>query len=201
MKWFLFLFLNLSAFSQSDPCYYFEQEAKVKLTTISNKIAGFEAPYYLSKKELFSIVSPEYITYSIPMNDLEVLLVKSNIVLNNDKFDLSFGPFQMKISFILKTLSQTPINIINDSILIDIKNNPTKIASSQIDYLNQLEIQWKLLRLFEYSNKKSYEKCSLKGLYTLYNRGHIDKKATIFKKINCRNSTYEDWCAAFIHFL
>jgi hypothetical protein len=135
------------------------------------------------------------------MNDLEVLLVKSNIVLNNDKFDLSFGPFQMKISFILKTLSQTPINIINDSILIDIKNNPTKIASSQIDYLNQLEIQWKLLRLFEYSNKKSYEKCSLKGLYTLYNRGHIDKKATIFKKINCRNSTYEDWCAAFIHFL
>ncbi len=201
MKWFLFFFFNLSAFSQTDPCYFFEQEAKEKLTIISNQIAEFESPFYLSKKELLSIVCPEYVTYSIQMNDLEALLVKSNLALNNEKFDLSFGPFQMKISFILKTLTQAPINIINDAILLDIKNKPTSVTSSQIDYLNQTKIQWKLLRLFEYNNKQVYIDFSLKGLYSVYNRGGINKKSTIFKKIKYENKSYEDWCSEFLLYL
>jgi hypothetical protein len=197
MKWFFILIVNISAFSQSDPCYYFEQQSKEKLTGISNKIVAFENPFYLSKKELFSIVSPEYITYSIQMNDLEVILVKSNLVLNNNKFDLSFGPFQMKISFILKTLNQAPMNIINDPILVKLKKNYTKMTFAQIDYLNKIETQWKILRLFEYCNKEIYTKKSLNGLYSIYNRGDIKKKLTIFEKIKCRNKTYEEWCADF----
>lgn len=201
MKWIFIFILNISAFSQSDPCFYFQQQTKEKLTVISSKIEALDKPFYLSKKELLSIVVPEYIMYSISMNDLEVILVKSNLVFNNNNFDLSFGPFQMKISFIINTLSQAPLSIINDPILLKIKNDTKAITSTQIDYLNKIETQWKVLCLFEYCNKKIYEKYSLNGLYTVYNRGDINKKATIFKKIKCKNSTYEEWCAEFLHLL
>lgn len=200
MKWVLIFILNISAFSQSDPCFYFQQQSKEKLTVISSKIEVLENPFYLSKKELLSIIVPEYIMYSISMNDLEVILVKSNLVFNNKNFDLSFGPFQMKISFILNVLNQVPISVIKDPILLKIKNN-NSVNSSQIDYLNSLEVQWKLLRLFEYCNKKAYKKYSLNGLYTIYNRGNINKKITIFKKIRCKNSSYEHWCEEFLKLL
>jgi hypothetical protein len=200
MKWFFIFILNISAFSQSDPCFYFKQQSKEKWIEISSKIETFQNPSYLSKKELLSIVGPEYIMYSSSMNDLEVILVKSNLVLKNNNFDLSFGPFQMKISFILNVLNQVPINTIKDPILFKIKNN-NSVTSSEIDYLNSLETQWKLLCLFEYCNKKTYEKYSLNGLYTIYNRGEINKKTTIFKKIKCKNATYEEWCGEFLRLL
>ena len=200
MKWFFIFFINISSFSQSNPCYYFEQQSKEKWVAISNKIQTFDNPFYLTKKELLSIVAPEYFTYSISMNELEVILVKSNLVINDSKLDVSFGPFQMKISFILNTLSRAPLNIINDPILLNIKSNCKTLTSSQIDYLNKMETQWKVLCLFEYCNKKIYEKYSLIGLYTVYNRGDINKKQTIFNKINCKNSTYEDWCTEILRF-
>ena len=200
MKLVFIFIINISAFSQSDPCFYFMQQSKEKLTVISSKIEVLENPFYLSKKELLSIIVPEYIMYSISMNDLEVILVKSNLVFNNKNFDLSFGPFQMKISFILNVLNQVPISVISDPILLNIKNN-NSVTSSQIDYLNSLEVQWKLLRLFEYCNKKAFKKYSLNGLYTIYNRGDINKKITIFKKIRCKNSSCEHWCEDFLKLL
>ena len=75
-------------------------------TEMNEKMIDFEKPYYLSKKELFSIVSPEYITFSEAKNNLEVIIVKSNLFLNNRKIDLSFGPFQMKISFIKNLIKE-----------------------------------------------------------------------------------------------
>lgn len=200
MKWFFIFIFNTSVFTQTDSCFYFKQQTKEKLELVSTKLKKFNNPFYLSKKELFSIVSPEYIIYSRSINDLEVILVKSNLVLNNNKFDLSFGPFQMKISFLKKILNQAPLNLLNDPILLNIKKN-NSVTFSQIDYLNKLETQWKVLCLFEYCNKKNYKKFSLNGLYTIYNRGDINKKTTIFKKIKCKNYTYEEWCNEFLSLL
>jgi hypothetical protein len=198
MKWLALFIFNIRAFSQNDPCFYFNQKSEAKWTEITKKIETFESPFYLSKKELLSIVSPEYISYSSSTNALEVIIVKSNLVINNNKLDLSFGPFQMKVSFILSTLRKAPYSIINDNILkkIKIKKN---INENEIDYINKIETQWKILRIFEYNNKKNYKKHSLKGLYTIYNRGDINKIKSIFTKINCSKKTYEEWCFQFLN--
>lgn len=200
MKWFLFFFITISALSQSEPCANFMQKNKDKCVSISRDIELFESPFYLSKKELFSIVSPEFITYSISMNGMELILVKSNLFLNSVKLDLSFGPFQMKTSFILKTLKFTPKNIIHDPVLERIKKNKSMVPSD-IDHLNKIEIQWKILRFFEFNNYKIYKQFSLEGLYSMYNRGGALKNKTIFSKIKCKDLAYEDWCAEFLKLL
>ena len=190
----VFFFITITVFSQNFPCKHFKEESIEKINSFSKKMIDFEKPYYLSKKELFSIVSPEYITFSEAKNNLEVIIVKSNLFLNNRKIDLSFGPFQMKISFIKNLIKETPANILNDSILEKLKKTKLDITSIDVDYLNKIETQWKLLRAFEYNNKNIYKKYSIKGIYTLYNRGGVSKKATVFDKIICTNKSYEEWC-------
>lgn len=187
-------FITLSVLSQKFPCNNFKQESIDKINYLSKKMIDFENPYYLSKKELFSIVSPEYITFSETKNNIELIIVKSNLVFNNRKIDLSFGPFQMKMSFIKKLIKETPAHILHDSILEKLKKKKFDITIGDIDYLNKIETQWKLLRAFEYNNKYIYKKYSIKGIYTLYNRGGASKKATIFNKIICSNKSYEEWC-------
>lgn len=200
MKWLALFIFNISAFSQNDPCFYFNQKSEAKWAEISKKIETFESPFYLSKKELLSIVSPEYISYSSSMNELEVIIVKSNLVLNNNKLDLSFGPFQMKLSFILKTLKKAKNTVVNDDKLNKIKTN-NFLKASDVDYLNKIEVQWKILRIFEFNNLKILKKHTILGLYTIYNRGAINKRKTNFSKINCVKKTYEEWCSEFLNYL
>jgi hypothetical protein len=200
MKWLLLVIINISVFAQSEPCNIINEINKDKWISISSKIESFEAPFYLTRKELLSIVSPEYISYSNLMNELELILVKSNLLINSNNIDLSFGPFQMKTSFILNTLKSVPNNKIEDQVLKRIKNNRVLVASD-IDYLNKIENQWKILRFFEFNNYKIYEKFSLEGLYTMYNRGGALKNKTIFSKIKCKDLAYEDWCAEFLKLL
>jgi hypothetical protein len=198
MKWLLIFIFTANTFFQNDPCKDFKQHSKDILKVVNNKMIGFANPYYLSKKELFSIVYPEFITFNAAKNNLEIILIKSNLYLDNNKFDLSFGPFQMKISFILKTLNHAPKKIIKDPILVKLKNNNNELTSTQIDYLNRIETQWEILRVFEYCNLNNYKKHTLNGLYTLYNRGDINKKTTVFDKIKCKDMTYEEWCNEFL---
>lgn len=200
MKWLILLILFYSAYSQNNPCIDFSFESQKKLTDFFANNPHFEKPFYLSKNELFSIVAPEYLTYSTQKNELEVVIVKSNLFVDNKALDLSFGPFQMKLSFILETINNTPQKIINHPILLKLKKEK-KFTSLVIDYLNKIETQWEILRFFEYCNKKNYAIYSLNGLYSIYNRGTINKKKNPFHKIECSNKSYEDWCKEFLNLL
>jgi hypothetical protein len=200
MKWLIFIFFSICSSAQNIPCSELILQSKQGLVQYFNKIIYLEEPHYLTKRELFSVVSPECSTFSKTKNNLEVLVIKSNLYLNIDKMDLSFGPFQMKVSFILKTLRKAPNTIIDDDKLFKIKIN-NFLNVSDVDYLNKIEVQWKILRIFEFNNLKIYNKYSLEGLYTIYNRGAINRRKTNYSKIDCVGKTYEDWCSQFLNFL
>ena len=197
MKLLFIIIINIGVYSQNNTCKDFLIESKNKLAKFQNNTSDFDNPFYLSKKELFSIVSPEYLTFSSQKNDIEIALVKSNLFMKSNKMDLSFGPFQMKLSFILETINKTPIKIIKDPILIELKVNK-EVTCDLIEYLNKVQTQWNILRLFEYCNKKIYSQYSIRGLYTIYNRGNIKKNKTVFNKILCQKKSYEDWCEEFL---
>jgi hypothetical protein len=200
-KYFLtlsfFLFISSNLYSQTNNCIEFYESSEAKVNAILLQIRDFESPNYLSKKELFSIVVPEFVSYSESRNKFEVLLVKSSLYFNSNSNDYSFGPFQMKLSFIKSILKNTPNFVINDTRLVKIKFDKFKLNNSDIDYLNEIRTQWKLLVLFEYLNANVHKNYSIVSLYTLYNRGGIFKKRTIFKKISCKNQSYEEWCSEF----
>jgi hypothetical protein len=200
MKWLIFIFFSICSSAQNIPCSELILQSKQGLVQYFNKIIYLEEPHYLTKRELFSVVSPECSTFSKTKNNLEVLVIKSNLYLNIDKMDLSFGPFQMKVSFILKTLNKAPKTSINDDKLLKIKTN-NFLSSSDVDYLNKIEVQWKILRIFELNNIKIYKKHTLQGLYTVYNKGTISKRKIYFSKIDCIKKTYEEWCSEFLNFL
>ena len=200
MKWLIVIFFSFCTSAQNKPCNELLLQSKQVLVKYFNKITNLAEPHYLTKKELFSVVSPECSTFSIPKNNLEVILIKSNLFLNSEKMDLSFGPFQMKVSFILKTLNKAPKTSINDDKLLKIKTN-NFLSSSDVDYLNKIEVQWKILRIFELNNIKIYKKHTLQGLYTVYNKGTISKRKIYFSKIDCIKKTYEEWCSEFLNFL
>lgn len=192
-----YILITLNLYSQTDDCSDFNKSSLSKINAVLHDIAEFESPNYLSKKELFSIVVPEFVTYSTSRNKFEVLLVKSSLLIYSNGSDYSFGPFQMKLSFIKSILKNTPNFVINDVRLITIKKNRFKFTNSDIDYLNEIHTQWKLLVAFEYLNKDKYNKYFLQSLYTIYNRGALRKKKTIFNKISCKNQPYEEWCSEF----
>lgn len=192
MKWTLLFFLLLTRF-QNNTCEDFENEMQPKITTITKKIIELQKPHFLNKKELLSIALPEYITYSESKNQLEIILVKSNLYFKNSKLDLSFGPFQMKLSFIKKVLDRAPSFVLNDVFLENLKKRHFHLNSSDIDKLNNLQTQWNLLRAFEYVNKKVYNQHSIVGYYSLYNSGKV-KKDVVFTNIKCKNMSYSEWC-------
>jgi hypothetical protein len=200
MKWLIFIFFSICSSAQNIPCSELILQSKQGLVQYFNKIIYLEEPHYLTKRELFSIVSPECSTYSKTKNNLEVLVIKSNLYLNIDKIDLSFGPFQMKVSFILKTLRKAPNAIIDDDKLFKIKTK-NFLNANDVDYLNKIEVQWKILRFFEFNNLKIYKKYSMVGLYKIYNRGAIDNRKIYYSKIDCAEKTYEEWCSEFLKLL
>ncbi len=192
-----FILTSFYLFAQTDDCSDFNKLSLIKINSVLQDIAEFESPNYLSKKELFSIVVPEFVTYSASRNKFEVVLVKSSLIIDANGNDYSFGPFQMKLSFIKSILRNTPNFVINDSKLIILKNKKFKFNNTDIDYLNEIQTQWKLLIVFEYLNRYIYKKYSIVSLYTIYNRGGLRKKKTIFNKIPCKNLSYEQWCSDF----
>jgi hypothetical protein len=197
MKWVCLLYFLFNIYDfQIDFCQEFEKESSKKLNLISAKLQEFNKPNYLNKKDLFSIVSPEFVTFSETANRLELLLVKTNLRINNSKMDLSFGPFQMKLSFIRKIVSKTPSKILNDPFLQRIKRNRFNLSNPDVDTLNQIKTQWNILRAFEYVNKEVYKKYSIAGLCSLYNSGQANKNV-VYTKIKCKDLSYSEWCIEF----
>jgi hypothetical protein len=200
MSFFFLLIFITKSLLQQEPCDRIKEKSEQLSNQFSNANINLNKPFYLSRKELFSIVYPEYVSFSATTNELELLLIKSNLLLHQKEFDLSFGPFQMKLSFIIDIINKTPLKKLNNPTFKKLRLNKNSIVSSDIDYLNRLEVQWEILRLFELSNYAIYKEYALLGLYTVYNRGDIKKARTIFHKINCKKMSYEDWCIEFLNY-
>ena len=191
----------VSAQMLNTECLEFKKESIVKLNEFYTEIVDFPDPNYVSQKELIAIVLPEYLTYSSNKNKIEVSYVKMSYQLNMERFKtISFGPFQMQLRFIKENLDKYPLDNINAEVLKNYNNSGYEYLIKNIEQLNKLEIQWEILRIFEYnhfknSNNKNFNNAYI-NLIRKYNSGGTVKPGVnnYFTKINCDLKTYEIWC-------
>lgn len=182
-----------------DECKEFKQYTIKEIIKLNNKVSRFKTGRILNKRSLISIVLPEYVTYNPIRNNLEIYYIKYCELNNLNRFKaISFGPFQMQLQFIKNILDNTPAEIIEDRFLLHCKGSDYKILIKNIEYLNQLETQWKILLFFEYNNLSYYKYNTEKFLEILtliYNAGSIEKakNSKIFPKITCEDKTYLEW--------
>lgn len=196
IKSFLFivcLLLDLITYSQVRDCEKFDDFALQNIVKLKSKMAYFEKPTYLSNIDFISIILPEYVTFSKTKNQIELFLIESSLNFENNSLDLSFGPFQMKLSFIQKVIANTPTYILIDKELIKLKTNGFKVDKKVLKHLNSINTQWIILRAFEYLNKQVYFNSGINGLRCLYNSGFEFCKAIYFSKIDCNKKTYNEW--------
>ena len=183
-------------------CLEFKKESIVKLYEFYTEIVDFPDPNYISKKELIAIVLPEYLTYSYKKNKIEISYIKMSYQLNMERFKtISFGPFQMQLRFIKENLDKYLLNNINAEVLKNYNNSGYEYLIKNIEHLNKLEIQWEMLRIFEYnhfknSNNKNFNNAYI-NLIRIYNTGGTAKPGinNYFTKINCDLKSYENWCS------
>ncbi len=190
----------VSAQSLKNSCLEFKKESIVKLNEFHTEVVDFPDPNYVSKKELITIVLPEYLTYSYNKNKIEISYLKMSYELNMERFNtISFGPFQMQLRFIKQNLEEYPSEKINDEVLKNYNNSGYKYLINHINHLNKLEIQWKILKIFEYNFFNRVNKNNINNNYInfirKYNSGNIRKPNNHFTKIMCDQKTYEEWCS------
>ena len=190
------LVIFLRAYSQ---CNEFKSEGITKINELILEIENFDSPKLLSSLDLASIVFPEFLTYSDAKNEVELVYLDFNYRLNNKRYkSISFGPFQMQLSFIDFYLSENQNLLKNDSILINYSKGDFNFLMENIAYLNQLSVQWKILLAFErfvVDNYSLYNKDSNFSYFVnIYNSGTPQENNIIFSKITCKNLTYKSWC-------
>jgi len=195
---FLLFFCN-NIFSQDiSRCDKLLEESEVSLKDIKCKIDELPEPYYLNKTELFSIVVPEFILYSSFNKYIEKIYLEYAIIMNHDAYlSTSIGPFQMTPRFILSCIQDSPESIIKDSLMKEIKEGDYKILYENIDYFTKIDVQWKILILFENILWDSSDDI-INKMRRIYHSG--DNGSYIFTKIDCYNETYDFWSDYLINF-
>lgn len=193
---FLFFFNSTILFSQ---CEEFKSESISKINQVILDLEGLKQPSFLSSSQLLSVIYPELATYSKVKNEAELAYLNFNYTLNNDRYkSISFGPFQMQLSFIDKYLSENQNLIKGDSILCSYSRGNYKFLINNINYLNQIKVQWKILLAFEQSilNKYKIDDSDLNYSFfiNIYNSGKPENNNLVFSKIKCLELTYEHWC-------
>jgi len=202
LKYFILIVIIpklLSAQSLNNDCLEFKKESIVKLNEFNTEVVDFPDPNYVSKKELITIVLPEYLTYSYNKNKIEISYLKMSYELNMERFNtISFGPFQMQLRFIKQNLDEYPSEKINDEVLKNYNNSGYEYLIKNIEQLNEIKIQWEILRIFEYNHFKNSINKNFNNDYInlirKYNSGNISNPKNHFTKIMCDQKTYEEWC-------
>ena len=192
MYFFYICFSSLFIFSP--PCDELLDKSQERIDFLQDFLLSKPQILSFNNIEIATIVLPEYILHNQLRDNLEIVYIKMLLSLKLEHYaEISFGPFQMDINFIFKTLvNAQKNNFIKDK--IESKENIVK----NLDKYTTLDQQWEVLCLFVQNQiQLTSEENWQKQIANLYNSGSIINKSTYFKKITCSKKSYYEWCLIF----
>lgn len=146
------------------------------------------------------IVLPEYLSYDINQNKIEIMLIKllHNMNLNAAK-TISVGPFQMTPDFIYNSVMANKSHK-EDIDFIMIRKNGINFLINNIEEFDDINFQLSVLDSFVENykyNGMSFKSNLIKYLY-LYNTGKVFSKKSnisnpIFDKLEGYSMSYVNW--------
>jgi hypothetical protein len=189
---FIAFFLLLNSGKENDALKY----KSVKLwSEINNELTQNKIIH-----EYIYIVLPEYVTYDITQNKIEIIAVKFLKKVNLDAAaKISLGPFQMSTNFIYNNIVKSKLYK-NDIDFILVKKYGINYLVDNIEKYSELNFQIKVLKCFIENNKfvdVNFRSKLIRYLY-LYNTGKTLTKKTnistpIFSKIKTNSLSYVNW--------
>jgi hypothetical protein len=193
MKILFIAFFILFNFGEENDVF---KQKSVKLCTDINS----ELSQNKINHEYIYIVLPEYVTYDITQNKIEIIAVKFLKKVNlHAAVKISLGPFQMSSNFIYNNILESNLYK-SDLDFILIKKYGINYIVDNIDKYSELKFQIKILKCFIENNKfvsVNFRSKLIRYLY-LYNTGKILTKKTninvpIFSKIESNRLSYVNW--------
>ena len=197
MKILFIAFFILFNFGEENDVF---KQKSVKLCTDINS----ELSQNKINHEYIYIVLPEYVTYDITQNKIEIIAVKFLKKVNlHAAVKISLGPFQMSSNFIYNNILESNLYK-SDLDFILIKKYGINYIVDNIDKYSELKFQIKILKCFIENNKfvsVNFRSKLIRYLY-LYNTGKILTKKTninvpIFSKIKRNELSYVNWGVFF----
>lgn len=189
----------MSAKPQSNisSCEKLHQEWLNKKLYLTQKTDQLPSGTILNHEDLRKIIYPEYLNYDYSINDYEIGLIKLFYHLGLNKFEtISIGAFQMQFRFIKTLLDNIPDHKITDTTLLICKKMGYPGLIKQAYKISNLEVQWKILLLYEefcISKNMLSNNDKLNNVINYYNSGKAENNSIIFSKIKCDEKTYLFW--------
>tara|TARA_B110000091_G_scaffold121805_1_gene131070 strand:- start:135 stop:764 length:630 start_codon:yes stop_codon:yes gene_type:complete len=195
----LLLFPYISESIENNPCNKLILNSKQKILSLNKNVSNLESSQFFSKSELLSVILPEYVMYDDVVKYIEekYILFTSNLNLYSC-FHTSIGPFQMTPNFMMNCINDSDQNLIVDSLMLIIHNGNKNIIIENIEHFTSVEVQWKILTLFEKIHARNADG-DINYLRNIYHSGK--KNSYIFTKINCEKKKYKEWSQIFMRFL
>lgn len=190
---FFYIFLS-SLVILNQPCDELFDRSQERIDFLQDFLLSKPQTLSINNIEIAAIVLPEYILHNQFRDKLEIVYIKMLSSLRLEEYaEISFGPFQMDINFIFKTLVDAHKN--------DIIENKTDSKLEIVDNLDKyitLDRQWEVLCLFFQNQIQLTSQDNWQELISnLYNSGSITNKSKYFKKITCSKKSYYEWCQIF----
>ena len=140
---FFYIFLS-SLVILNQPCDELFDRSQERIDFLQDFLLSKPQTLSINNIEIAAIVLPEYILHNQFRDKLEIVYIKMLSSLRLEEYaEISFGPFQMDINFIFKTLVDAHKN--------DIIENKTDSKLEIVDNLDKyitLDRQWEVLCLF-----------------------------------------------------
>ena len=192
LSFFYIFFSSLVIFSQ--PCDELLDNSQDRIEFLQDFLLSQPQILNINNIEIAAIVLPEYITHNELRDNLEIVYIKMLYSLWLEKYaEISFGPFQMDINFIFKTLVEA-----HENNIIKYKIKSKLDIVENLDKYTTLERQWEVLCLFVQNQTQLTSQDNWQKLISnLYNSGSIVNKSRYFKKISCSRKSYFEWSQIF----
>lgn len=192
LSFFYIFFSSLVIFSQ--PCDELLDNSQDRIEFLQDFLLSQPQILNINNIEIAAIVLPEYITHNELRDNLEIVYIKMLYSLWLEKYaEISFGPFQMDINFIFKTLVEA-----HENNIIKYKIKSKLDIVENLDKYTTLERQWEVLCLFVQNQTQLTSQDNWQKLISnLYNSGSIINKSRYFKKISCSRKSYFEWSQIF----
>ena len=193
----IIVFTSIQSQAQYSECENLRSEWIRKRGYLIHETNSLSGGKLLNQEKLRRVIYPEFVTYDPNADKFEAGIVKVLYQLNIEKFKtISIGPFQMQLKFIKTILDNTPKENIDDSILLICKDAGYAGLTKHVNDLSKLQLQWRILILFEdFCIKRNIlkNKDSLNEMINYYNSGTTSNSQPFFSKIKCNKKTYLSW--------
>lgn len=192
LSFFYICFSSLVIFNQ--PCDELLDKSQDRIDFLQDFLLSQPQILHINNMEIAAIVLPEYILHNEFRDNLEIVYIKMLYSMRLEKYaEISFGPFQMDINFIFKTLVDA-----HENNIIKYKIKSKLDIVENLDKYTTLERQWEVLCLFVQNQTQLTSQDNWQKLISnLYNSGSIINKSRYYKKITCSRKSYYEWSQIF----